>query len=148
MVANPSGNVDVPDGFEVEVLAPHAPFKDDVAAQLRLKFAEKGGGTVVNNLQDASTLLVARANWEEIGSSTGWHFHPGPALVNMAEGEIEVTWEEDCVPVTYAAGDGWLDIGDVHKAEAISDGATAYVTFLGIPDGEPATIWVEPVECE
>ena len=45
-------------------------------------------------------------------------------------------------------GDGWLDIGDVHKAEAISNSAIANVSFLGMPDVEPATVWVEPMECE
>jgi hypothetical protein len=37
----------------------------------------------------------------------------------------------------------------VHVADNLSDDvcARAYVVFLGIPEGEPATVWVEPVEC-
>ncbi len=142
-----SGEADEPDGFEIKVLAPHAPFSDDLAARFRLKFAENGGGTIVNNFQDASTMIVAEVDWEEAGSSSGWHIHPGIALVTMVEGEIDVTWDRDCIPRSYEAGDGWLDPGDVHNAEAVSDGAKAYVVFLGIPDGEPATVWVEPAEC-
>lgn len=77
--------VDEPDGFEVEILRAHAPFVDDVAAQFRLKFEEEGGGTIVDNLKDASTLIVAEVTWDPNGSS-GWHFHPGVALVNIVEG--------------------------------------------------------------
>lgn len=139
--------VDEPDGFEVNILAPNAPFTDELAAQFRLKFAEAGSRTIVKNFEDASTMIFAEVDWEEAGSSSGWHLHPDIALVSMAEGEIEVTWDRDCVPRTYTAGDGWLDPGDIHSAEAGSDGAKAYVVFLGIPDGEPATEWVEPAEC-
>lgn len=145
--ANNNG-VDEPDGFDVGILGAHAPFVDDVAAQFRLKFAEEGRGTIVNNLRDASTLIVAEVEWEPEGSS-GWHFHPGVALVNIVEGELEVTWERDCVPRTYEAGEAFFDPGEVHTADNVSDeeGALAYVIFLGIPDGEPATIWVEPPDC-
>ncbi|WP_331236559.1 cupin domain-containing protein [Natronorarus salvus] len=138
--------VDEPDGFEVEVLAPHAPFRDDLSARFCLEYAdEHDGDPLVVELDDASTSIVARATWTE-GGTSGWHRHPGISLVTMVEGEIEVTMEHDCVPRTYAAGDAWLDPGHVHNADS-EGGATAYVNFLGIPDGEPATEWVPPVEC-
>lgn len=140
--------VDVPIGFQVKVLAPHAPFQDDLAAQFRLKFSEGDQKTHVNNLEDASTMLVAEVNWVEAGSTTGWHMHPGIVLVSMVEGSIEVVWEKDCTPQIYSAGDGWLDPGLIHKATAISEGAKAYATFLGIPNGKPATIWVAPRDCD
>ena len=143
---NTSGEVDEPDGFEVEVLAPHAPFVDDLAVEYTLEYADSHhGDPIVVDVDDASTVVVARATWTE-DSTSGWHRHPGPYVVNMVEGEIEITHEHDCVPRTYAAGDAWFGTGDVHVADS-NDGATAYVTFLGIPDGEPATEWVEPVDC-
>jgi hypothetical protein len=140
--------VDSPDGFQVKVLARHAPFPDDLAAQFRLKFADGKGKTHVKNFDDLSTMIVAEAIFQESGSTTGWHIHPGVALVNMVEGTLEVVWENDCTPHLYSAGDGWLDMGEVHTATAVSDGARAYVTFLGIPNGQPATIWVSPRSCE
>lgn len=143
-----SQEVDVPIGFQVKVLAPHSTFPDDLSAQFKLKFAEGERKTFVKNLNDASSMIVAEANWLELGSTTGWHMHPGIALVSMVEGAIEVVWENDCTPHTYTAGDGWLDPGQIHKATAISEGAKAYVTFLGIPNGKPATIWVAPIDCE
>lgn len=138
--------VDEPDGFEVDLLAAHAPFPDDVAARFCLEYAEDHeGDPVVVNLDDASTVIFGEATWEA-GGRSGWHRHPGTSIVNVVEGEVEVTWARDCVPRTYAAGDAWLDHGDVHKADS-EDGAVAYACFLGVPDGEPATEWVEPVDC-
>lgn len=140
--------VDKADGFQVKVLAPHAPFPDKLAAQFRLKYPEGDQRTHVKNLDDASTMIVAEVNWVQTGSTTGWHMHPGIVLVSMVEGTIEVIAENECIPRTYTAGDAWMDPGLIHKATAISDGAKAYVTFLGIPDGKPATIWVAPRDCD
>lgn len=143
---NDDPEVDEPDGFEVEILAPHAPFPDELAAKFCLEFADEHDGDPIRvELDDASTCIFAEVTWTEDGTS-GWHRHPGVVLVTMAEGEIEVTWERDCVPRTYAAGESFFDPGEVHNADS-EDGARAYATFLGIPDGEPATEWVPPVEC-
>lgn len=157
--------VDEPDGFEVDVIAEHAPFTDELAATFELTFAgddhdadaetddavadgdtdDAVDDAIVVDLDDASTVIVAEVTWTE-GGTSGWHRHPGVSIVNMVEGEVEVTWEHDCVPRTYAAGESFFDPGEVHTADS-DGGAAAYVTFLGIPDGEPATEWVEPVEC-
>ena len=139
-------DVDEPDGFEVEVIAEHAPFADDVAATFEITYQDDADGEPIDvELDDASTAILAEATWEE-GARSGWHRHPGMSIVQMVEGEIEHVMEDDCVPRTYSAGDAWIDPGHVHRADS-EDGAFAYVTFLGIPDGEPATEWVEPVEC-
>lgn len=146
--------IDEPEGFDVEILAEHAPFPDELAATFSLTFTETGddeGGPPIGahqHLDDESTVVVAEVAWEPSGTS-GWHRHPGVVLVSMLEGEVEVTWERDCVPRTYSAGEGFFDPGVVHNADNLSDdeSARAYAVFLGIPDGEPATIWVEPREC-
>ena len=148
---NDDVGLDEPEGFEVEILAGHAPFTDDVAAMFTLDFAgvdEEEGVTIGSHLDDASTLIVAEVTLEP-GGTSGWHFHPGAALVNIVEGEFEVTWEHDCITRTYTEGEAFLDPGEVHIADNASDdeGARAYVIFLGVPDGEPATEWVEPVDC-
>lgn len=140
--------VDEPDGFEVEILAPHAPFPDDVGATFGLEFADDEGDPIDVELDDASTLVVAEVTWTP-GGTSGWHRHPGPVLVNVVEGELELIWERDCTPRTYGAGESFLDPGEVHTARNTDDDgcARAYAMFLGIPDGEPATVWVPPVEC-
>lgn len=136
--------VDEPDGFEVEIIQEHASFTDGVAATFEVTYDDADEPIVVD-LDDASTVILAEATWEE-GAESGWHRHPGMSIVRMIEGEIEHTMEDDCVPRTYSAGDAWIDPGHVHKADS-EGGALAHVTFLGIPDGEPATEWVEPVDC-
>jgi quercetin dioxygenase-like cupin family protein len=137
--------VDEPEGFEVEILAEHSPFRDDVAARFCIDYADDGEETEVVDLEDASSVIVAEVHWAE-GARSGWHRHPGMSIVTMVEGEIVHTMEGDCVPRTYAAGESWIDPGHVHKADS-EGGARARITFLGIPEDEPATEWVEPVDC-
>ena len=154
-------DVDEPDGFEVEVVGEHATFPDEVGTTFALMFdgddgdandddgdEDDGAMGSHHTLDDESTLVVADVTWEP-GGTSGWHRHPGSALVNIVEGELEITWERDCITRTYAAGEGFFDPGEVHIADNGSDDeeARAYVIFLGIPDGEPATEWVEPVDC-
>lgn len=144
----PEGQADVdePEGFDVEVVTEHAPFADDVAATFEVTHPDaEDDDPIVVDLEDASSALLAEVTWEE-GGRSGWHRHPGMSIVQMVDGEIEHTMEGDCTPRTYSAGDAWIDPGDVHTADS-EEGAFAYITFLGIPEGEPATEWVEPVDC-
>lgn len=151
---NGDTEVDEPEGFEVEILQGHAPFPDELAATFSLTFAETDdddGGNPIGahaHLDEESTMIVAEVTWEP-GGTSGWHYHPGVVFVSVLEGELELVWERDCVPHTYAAGEGFFDPGVVHNADNVCDDepARAYAVFLGIPDGEPATIWVEPVDC-
>lgn len=143
-----NGERDDGEGFDVEILGEHAPFVDDVAATFELTFADsEDEEPIVVDMDDASSVIVAEATWTE-GARSGWHQHPGMSIVHMVEGEVEFTMEDDCVSRTYEAGDAWIDPGAVHTADS-EEGARAYVTFLGIPAGEPATEEIDPedVEC-
>lgn len=142
--------VDEPVGFSIDVLAPHATFPDQIAAAFSITYPDGEMGTLESTLEDASTVVVAEATWEPAGT-VGWHTHPGTAIVNIVEGELDVTNERDCVTHTYGAGEAFVDPGqgNVHIATNPSDTerTVAYATFLGVPDGEPATEWVQPVDC-
>lgn len=142
--------LDGPQGFGVEVLSTHASFPDDVAASFRMQY-DGGTGALVSNLpRDASSVVVAKVTWQPAGTS-GWHTHPGPVIVSIAEGAVEVVNDRDCVHRTYSAGEAFIDPGqgNVHVASNPSDSAiaVAYATFLGVPDGAPATAWVPAVDC-
>lgn len=69
---------------------------------------------------------------------TGWHTHPGPALVTVVKGSL--TYQDAkanrCNRVTYAAGTGFVDrgFGHVHRAVAGTDGVDFYVVYL-LPPG-------------
>jgi hypothetical protein len=83
---------------------------------------------------------------------TGWHTHPGPALVAVVKGDL--TYEDanakTCNSVTYAAGEGFVDrgFGHVHRAIAGAAGVDFYAVYL-LPPGTathviPASA---PAEC-
>lgn len=138
-----SGEVDEPNGFEIEVLS-RTGFVDDLAAHFRLKFAD-GGGTIPSNLSDGDDIVLGEVRMTENGRS-GWHVHPGVAFVTILEGELDVTWERDCGTRTYGEEDSFFDPGIPHNVVA-PDGALFYVLFVGIPEGEPATEWIVPPDC-
>jgi quercetin dioxygenase-like cupin family protein len=143
--------VDSPAGFGVEVLAKHANFPNRVAARFQMEYEGYDGAVVSDLPLDASSVVVAKVTWQPEGTS-GWHTHPGPVIVSIVEGEIEVVNERDCVGRTYATGEAFIDPGqgNVHIASNPSptDNAVAYATFLGVPDGMPATTWVTPADCQ
>lgn len=143
--------VDSPEGFHVDILAGHATFPDEVAAMFRMEY-DDGNGPLVSSLpQDASTTVFAKVTFDPEGTS-GWHTHPGPVIVSVAEGELEVVNKRDCIVRTYSAGEAFIDPGqgNIHIASNPSqnDSTVAYATFLGVPDGAPATVLVPPVNCE
>jgi quercetin dioxygenase-like cupin family protein len=69
---------------------------------------------------------------------TGWHTHPGPAIVTVVRGSV--TYEDAEAntgkAVTYVAGEGFVDrgFGHVHRAIAGADGVDFYVVYL-LPPG-------------
>jgi hypothetical protein len=83
---------------------------------------------------------------------TGWHTHPGPAIVTVVSGAV--TYEDAeanrCVDTTYGAGQGFVDrgFGHVHRAIAGADGVDFYVVYL-LPPGSVTHVIpaVGPPEC-
>ena len=144
--------VDAPDGFSAEVLAGPTSFPDDVAAMLRFRYAEPGNDrrTHVANLRDAGTVLVAEVDWQP-GGTSGWHTHPGPVIVVIVDGAVDVVNADDCLARTYTAGEAFIDPGqgNVHVASNTSreEPARGYAVFLGVPAGQPATQHVAPADC-
>jgi quercetin dioxygenase-like cupin family protein len=50
------------------------------------------------------------------GAQAGWHTHPGPSLVTVTEGTLNV-YHDDCTFETFTAGQSFTDIGcgDIHN---------------------------------
>jgi hypothetical protein len=83
---------------------------------------------------------------------TGWHTHPGPALVEVVKGSV--TYEDAkanaCRQTTYNPGEGCVDrcFGHVHRAIAGPDGADFYVVYVLPPGSETHVIpAAAPTEC-
>ncbi len=72
------------------------------------------------------------------GGQSGWHLHPGPAVVTIKSGELTLD-QADCSSRTYSAGEVAVEpTEDVHRVRNV--GATDlefWVTFLDIPVGSP-----------
>lgn len=142
--------IDEPEGFSGEVLAEHAAFADDVSATFAMTYAEGDMGSVEVEQDDFRNVVVARLTWEP-GGTTGWHTHNAPVIASVERGELEVTNERDCVGRTYGEGEAFVaqGHGNIHRAvnRSETEGARVYATYLGVPDGEPPTVWVEPPDC-
>ncbi|MGH2968702.1 MAG: cupin domain-containing protein [Solirubrobacteraceae bacterium] len=117
----------VPTGF----LAAHNHVADVPAKPLRRIARAQGGMDVfVQHVRLAA------------GTDTGWHTHPGPAVVTVVAGAL--TYEDACTRVTHGPagpgqpGTGFVDsgFGHVHHAIAGPQGADFYVTYL-LPHGSP-----------
>ena len=87
-----------------------------------------------------------------LGTSTGWHSHPGPSLIFVVAGTV-IDYDDSnphCAPVSYAAGSTIVDIGgsDVHmlRNEGTMPAETIAVQF--IPSGQPRKVAApEPAGC-
>jgi hypothetical protein len=72
------------------------------------------------------------------GGQSGWHMHPGPVFILVAEGTMTFYESDDplCRPIVRTAGHGYLDVGDhAHIARNESQlPATNIVTYFAPPN--------------
>jgi quercetin dioxygenase-like cupin family protein len=82
---------------------------------------------------DAAIVQVTQA----VGGHSGWHAHPGPAIVIVKSGELTLQQAKDCSTATYTAGQVAIEpAGHVHIAR--NTGTTTlelWITFLDVPVG-------------
>ena len=81
----------------------------------------------------------------EVGGDTGWHTHPGPTFLTVAQGRVEVkilTSAGVCKTEVFSpdpdiGNTGFVEAGnEVHIATNVgSEQVVAYVTFLAVPPG-------------
>ena len=133
-----------PPPIAVELLTQRAVFTDDVELQIRNKL--DGHATGVSNSHDPSRTVVAKITVQP-GAQFPWHTHPGPVIVNVAQGELA----HDCIDRPYSAGTAFVDPGRgmVHTAVNRTGGVTVLLaTFFEVPPTGPLTIPVEaPANC-
>jgi hypothetical protein len=89
-----------------------------------------------------STDIVTQQIRIAPGGHTGWHSHPGPVLVTVKSGSVQLIYSNDtsCQGVVYEAGDSFVDRGDevVHIARANPfDGVELWATYF-VPGGDPS----------
>jgi predicted metal-dependent enzyme (double-stranded beta helix superfamily) len=82
-----------PPPIGVELLTSRSGFTD-VSGQIKFKL--DGRETNVLNIQDLSRTAVAKITVQP-GAQYPWHTHPGPVIVNVAEGALTYVQANDCV---------------------------------------------------
>jgi quercetin dioxygenase-like cupin family protein len=99
-------------------------------------------GTIA--LQVGTDVAMAQITVEP-GGSSGWHSHPGGAIIIVKQGELTVyspVGSGQCQATTYSAGQAFIERpGEVDQV--INTGTipyVLYVTFPRVPQGESARI--------
>jgi hypothetical protein len=145
----PSAADGEPPPIAVELLTPRSQFTDEVSGQIRLKL--DGQTTNVLNMADMSRVATAKITVQP-GARFPWHTHPGPVIVNVAQGQLTYVYASDCVERPYPAGTLFVDPGrgNVHTAfNPTNEVAVVYAQFFEVPATGALTIPVDdPGTCE
>lgn len=131
------------------------------------KGTELGRGTYLGHgslpIPKGKQIVVFRNDVDE-GAMSGWHSHPGGAIVVVATGQITTyrsvgndqgekgdgnTGNTHCVTTIYHAGDAFIERpGEPLNAVNPGPGGTIiYATFPGVPGGSPKTPEANPGTC-
>ena len=83
--------------------------------------------------------VIVRTHDYAIGSSTGWHTHPGPVLITVIQGEVTFYDYDDptCTPTLVSAGQGYVDTGHGHIGRNESGQPAKDVTVIFAPVALP-----------
>jgi hypothetical protein len=74
------------------------------------------------------------------GFDSGWHVHPGIAVVQVQEGSFQI-YQGSCTPSTVSAGQTYIEIPHL-AVRAIASGRVAWTTTLITSGGDPPQIAV------
>jgi Cupin domain len=81
--------------------------------------------------------IVVRKHDYAIGSSTGWHTHPGPVFITVTQGTLTYYEYDDsnCTPHVVSAGQGFVDDGRGHIVRNESGQPAQDVSVIVAPVG-------------
>ena len=84
---------------------------------------------------DGSRLFLQHSVFAP-GQSTGWHTHPGPAIVMVVSGSqtLEEPQGSNCRTITANAGEGFVTTTGVHQAVTGPQGADTWALYVLPPD--------------
>jgi quercetin dioxygenase-like cupin family protein len=80
----------------------------------------------------------------QAGSSTGWHIHPGPAIVIVTQGALTDYEEDGCKTVLPAGSVLFEPEGKVHNLANETGGLSEILGTLILPAGSPLLIPTPP----
>ena len=77
---------------------------------------------------------------------SGWHYHPGVAIVQVTKGALTITQAPDCKPKLVSAGETSIEV-PYHATRAVGVGETAWTTTFVLANSEPPTTPVSTNPC-
>lgn len=72
------------------------------------------------------------------GFDSGWHVHPGLAIVQVQEGSVSIT-QGSCTPKTYGPGDTVVEVPHL-PVRAVASGHFAWTTTFIVAGGDQLQI--------
>ena len=135
-------------GITTNVVHARAAFSEPVDIKLKVGNAPQ----VIHVAQAADTVMQQLVFGP--GGQSGWHSHPGPAIVLVKSGELTLYSGDDpnCEGHAYGVGQAFIDSGQGHVHLARNEGsvdAEVWVTYLDVPPGTPARIdATDPGNCQ
>ena len=91
--------------------------------------------------KNTTDLVMARFT-VDVGGHSGWHTHPGPTLVTIAQGQFKLIRSEKngCTEHVYGPGEGFVESPKfAHIGINVGvDQVVGHVTFLNVPVGGAA----------
>lgn len=81
--------------------------------------------------------VVVRRHDYAVGSTTGWHSHPGPVFITVTQGQLTYYEYDDpaCAPHVVSAGQGFVDNGRGHIVRNESGQTAQDVSVIIAPVG-------------
>lgn len=81
--------------------------------------------------------VVVRQHNYAVGSTTGWHTHPGPVFITVTQGRLTYYEYDDrnCTPHLVTAGQGFVDDGAGHLVRNESGAPAQDVSVIIAPVG-------------
>jgi quercetin dioxygenase-like cupin family protein len=118
-------------------VAARAAFVDVVDLRFSLRDNHRGRDTI--QVRNAGDTVMQQITFDP-GGYSGWHSHPGPAVVLVASGQLTFYDgdDESCTGRTYSAGQALIDPGQGHVHFAVNQGQTpgvVWVTYFDVPSG-------------
>jgi hypothetical protein len=114
-------------------------FKFEASASLPHRHSESSHGRSYRRSDKPTIDMVVRTHDYAIGSSTGWHTHPGPVFITVTEGKVTFYEADDpnCTPKVISAGEGYVDSGNGHIGRNESGQPAKDVSVIVAPPGLP-----------
>ena len=104
--------------------------------------ADTWTSTVENDSNAHLRIVYTYAN----NFDSGWHFHPGVAIVQVTKGALTVTQASDCKPKTVSAGETSIEVPYV-PVRATSVGEVAWTTTFVLANSASPTTPVSASPC-